>query len=642
VKRAFIIGLFAAALASSACASDPGRPKIFSTDWLDDQGKSISDVHARLRGAQPGASADLVVAVAGNNDKIIGLPLSGGAQWTHQHALDTRPIIAGGVVVASGGNEVFALDAATGKKLWARPTGGVPLLGAGDDGAITAVSLSRGGGSTLLIVGRDGAVRRQIETDKAIGDPAVVAGVVFVPWANQYVSAIDPATGDEIGRVTLRDKVSRALTIGGTLYFGELAYVRFDERIGQASRGNASRVAIPSRELPGTPRLLVPGTERLPPAANARDRDRLFARPSGGEGQLGVDSNRFYASYFRLAFGFDSQKGNLGWVHTHGADLIGGEAIPGGLLVCDETGKLTMLDARTGSVAAEKSFGEPIRSCVVQADSFRAPGASNAAPPLVQQITDALLTREASLATAHRLLLRELATMDDEIATKTLIELASDPRTSPVVVTDARAALATRRNGAGHMIAALGRHYDYLKDILTGPPVGPLADALAAMKETKAAPLLAAHLLDPNIPDEDVRRAGAALAVLATPAEKKPLETFFAMYRGSAETEDVGMAVGSVGEALLRIDPKGGRATVEAAVKDRMTIDATRQRLQALLTAQPAPAPSSEATPPEDKPADKKPADKPGEKKPADKPAEKKPAEKPAEKKPAEKPAEKK
>ena len=473
MKRALTIGLVALGLATSACASDPGRPKIFSTDWVDDQGRSIGDVQNRLRGARPGASADLVVAVAGNNDKILGLPLAGGSPWTFQHALDTRPIIAGGVVVASGGNEVFALDAATGKQLWARPTGGVPLLGAGDDGAITAVSLSRGGGSTLLIVGRDGAVKRQIETDKALGDPAVVAGIVFVPWQNQYVSAIDPSTGDELGRVVLRDKVSRALSIGGTLYFGELGYVRFDERISQASRGGASRVVIPSRELPGTPRLLVPGTERLPPAANARDRDRLFARPSSGDGQLGVDSNRFYASYFRLAFGFDAQKGNLGWVHTHGADLIGGEAIAGGVLVCDETGKLTVLDARTGVVSAEKSFGQPIQSCVVQADSWRAPAATNAAPALVQQITDALLTREASLATAHRLLLRELATMEDEIATKTLIDLASDPKTSPVVVTDARAALAARRNGAGHMMTALGRRYDYLKDVLTGPPVGP-------------------------------------------------------------------------------------------------------------------------------------------------------------------------
>jgi hypothetical protein len=206
-------------------------------------------------------------------------------------------------------------------------------------------------------------------------------------------------------------------------------------------------------------------------------------------------------------------------------------------------------------------------------------------------------------------------------------------------------------------MTALGRRYDYLKDVLTGPPVGPIADALAAMKETKAAPLLAGHLLDPNLSDEDVRRAAAALAVLATPAEKKPLESFFAMYRGTSETEDVHTAVGHVGEALVRIDPKGGRATVEAAVKDRMTLEPIRGRLSAILSAAPAADASTEPSNDKsgDKPADKatppakpgdKPAAKPTEKKPADKPAEKpaekKPADKPAEKKPAEKPADKK
>ena len=83
MKRALFIGLLGFGLATSACASDPGRPKIFSTDWVDDQGRSIGDVQNRLRGARPGASADLVVAVAGNNDKILGLPLAGGSPWTY-------------------------------------------------------------------------------------------------------------------------------------------------------------------------------------------------------------------------------------------------------------------------------------------------------------------------------------------------------------------------------------------------------------------------------------------------------------------------------------------------------------------------------------------------------------------------------
>ena len=174
-------------LAVVSCAGDPGRPKTFSTDWLDDQGKTISEVERRLRNAKAGPSTDLVVSVSSDGTKIIGTPLTDGAQWTVTHALDARPIIAGGVVVLSGDKEIAAFEASSGKRLWARPTGGMGLLGVGDDGNLTAVTFSRSGGSTLLIVGRDGSVKRQIETDKAIGDPAVVGGVVFVAGAYWYV-----------------------------------------------------------------------------------------------------------------------------------------------------------------------------------------------------------------------------------------------------------------------------------------------------------------------------------------------------------------------------------------------------------------------------------------------------------------------
>ncbi len=588
--KATAIALLLGSAAASGCGGSHTGPKTFSTDWVDDQGKSIADVQARLRGARPGATADLVVSVAGNGDKIIGTPLGDGAQWSASHALDARPIIAGGVVVVSGSNEVAALDAKSGKKLWARPTGGLPLLGAGDDGNLTAVTLSRSGGSTLLIVGRDGSVKRQIETDKSLGAPAVVAGIVFVPWANQYVSAIDAATGDEIGRVTLRDKVSRAIAIGGTLYFGEMAYVRFDDKIVGASRGQANRVSIPTRELPGTPRMLVPGNEKVAAVANARDRDRLFGRPDGASEPLAVDSGQFYGTYYRLVFGFESQKGRLSWVRTHPHDMIGGEAVAGGIVLCDEEGKILALDAKTGQVAMEKPIGEPIKSCVVQADTYQTPRPSGAGPSLGQQITDAVTVREATLATAQRLLVRELATLEDESATKTLIDIASDPRSVPVLVEDARAALATRRNGASYMLAALGKHYDYLHDVLRSPPVGPIADALAAMKEPAAAPLVAAHLFDPAITDDDVKRAAGALATIATAKELPQLKQFFAMYRGTASSDEVALAVGSVAEAMLRLDAKGSRPMIEAAAKDPMTKEVAKTRLAALLTAAPATA----------------------------------------------------
>ncbi len=578
------LGLTVSALACGG--GDSMRPRTFSTDWLDDQGKSIAAVQARLKGAPAGATADLVVAVAGEkNDKLIGAPLSGGSRWSFQHPLDARPMIIGSIVLGSGNGEIFALDATNGRRLWARSTGGLALLGAGDDGTLTAVTLSRGTGSVILVIGRDGAVKREIETDKQLGDPAVVGGVILVPWANQYVSAIDALTGDELGRVTLRDKVTRADQIGGAVYFAEVAMVRFDEKIAMASQGGASRIAIPARELPGTPRLFAPGTEKLPAVANARDRDRLFARPSAPTGPLGIDSGRFYASYFRLVYGVESSRGQLAWVHTHASDVIGADAVQGGVLLCDEDGKIVVLDARTGQVSYQSTFGEPIKSCVAHADTYRSLPPPGGAPSLAAQIAEAVSNREATLATGQRLLLRELGTLEDDSATKTLIDLTSDSRTAPVLVTDARAALATRRNGSQFMLAALGKHYDFLRDILASPPVGPIADALAAMNEPKGASLLASHLLDPAISDDDVHRAAVALATLATKDELPMLRSFFAMYRGTAESEEMGLAVARAGEAILRLDPKEGRALLEHAAKDPTTVAIARPRLEALLAA---------------------------------------------------------
>lgn len=249
--------------------------------------------------------------------------------------------------------------------------------------------------------------------------------------------------------------------------------VRFDDKIAMASQGGASRVAIPTRELPGTPRLFAPGTEKLPAVANARDRDRLFARPSAPTGPLGIDSGRFNASDLRLVYGFESSRGQLAWVHTHASDVIGADAVQGGVLLCDEEGEIVVLDARTGQVTYEGSFGEPIKSCVAHADTYKALPPPGRGPSLGHQIHEAVASREANLATGQRLLLRELGTLEeDQSATRTLIHL-SDPRTAPVLVADARAALATRRNGTSFMLTALGKQDHFLRDVLRGRPSAP-------------------------------------------------------------------------------------------------------------------------------------------------------------------------
>jgi len=121
--------------------------------------------------------------------------------------------------------------------------------------------------------------------------------------------------------------------------------------------------------------------------------------------------------------------------------------------------------------------------------------------------------------------------------------------------------------------------------VLRAPPVGPIAQALGAMKDRAASPLLASHLLDPADTDDDVMRAAAALAVIAGPDEAIPLREFLAMYRANAGNDDLAGAVVSVGQALMSIDDKAGRALVEWAATEPNTVPYARDRLQALISA---------------------------------------------------------
>jgi outer membrane protein assembly factor BamB len=325
---------------------------------------------------------------------------------------------------------------------------------------------------------------------------------------------------------------------------------------------------------------MASGEEKLGPVANALDKTRMYARPTTNE-PIAFDSSRFYGTYFRLAMAFDTQSTKLAWVYSDKVDLVGGAAGPGVFVACDEDGKVSVLDAATGGIERELSLGAPVKSCTVQADGL-APQAATPPPPLAQQIGAAVTNRDSEMVAGQRLLLRELATLEDENVTKTLVDLASNPLTAPILIADSRAALAARRTGAKYMLEALARHYDFLHDVLLTPPVGPMAQALAAMKEKAAAPLLAAHLLDPADTDDDVQRAAEALVDLGSPAQIAALKQFITLYRAGADSEAVALGVISAGQSLLVYGGTDGRKLVDATIADPMTLDAIKARLSAI------------------------------------------------------------
>lgn len=581
-----------AALVSSAlcgCGSAGGAAggSAFSRDWQSDAGESIAHVEAKLRNAP--RPPDVAVVVGVTADGLVGSALPSGSVWRRAGAVDVLPAVApDGVVVASSGGQAFALDGKTGQPLWSVAVAPLVLRGAADDGKFSVLSLGkpRASESRLIAVDRSGRVVLDQSSPTELGRPAVRAGVAFVPWGGQYVSAIDVASGSEVGRLLTRDLPTHALDVGGTLYFGQYALVRLDQHIKYAESFQATRYMFKPRELPGNPVWLGNGLELPLLDRTARAKIRLFAQPESTDKGITIASNSYAGSYFRALYGFALGDGHLLWADALPADVIGGGAAASGFAFCDETGKVHLYAADGGS-GPVADLGQKLVACAVGASALHVSGTPRGS--LATQIERSFAQFDPDMASAEALLIAELGKLEDPAVTRILIALAEDARVPPKQRQAARVLLSKRKNGAEFMLAALEHHYDFVSGD-QAPPVGPLADALSGLRDERAAAPLARHLNDPADSIDDVARAATALEVLATSAEKRELMTFFALYRATADEPPLVSAVQSVAAALMRVGGPEGHALVERAVADPLTRPEVQQGLAKLVTPKPAPA----------------------------------------------------
>ena len=295
-------------------------------------------------------------------------------------SVDSAPVIAGDVVVVRSGKELVGIDARNGKLLWKVKAGGRELVGADDDGRFTVLSLASasGGEGRVLGVDRQGSVALELESSEPVGRPAALGGVAFVPWGEQYVSAIDIESGDALGRLLLRDLVSHALDLGTSLYFGEKALVRFDEKIAFAVTGQANRFEFTPRELPGKPGWLGSGTEPARLDRSARAKIRVYAAPQARADRIGLANGAYAASYFRVVYALAEGDGRLVFTDALPADALGGAAAASGFVFCDASGKVRLYDS-TGGTGPELDLGARLVACTVDASGLESRHAASRA-----------------------------------------------------------------------------------------------------------------------------------------------------------------------------------------------------------------------------------------------------------------------
>ncbi len=576
---------FTLALAFTLAAGCGGASIGLSPTFPDNQPAALGDVVSRVQ-ADDAHPRPMAVGLSG--DHLYAYDLSAGRMLWNVPVEDPRtaPSIAGDLVVLHEGNRVVARRLTDGGAAFTVADQDFRLAGAAGEGPLAAIVLSTGGGvgarSRVLIV-RGGGIDSAIELDSAAGVPAVRGGLVFLPWGNQNVSVIDPATGREAARLRFMEGVvghARATDAG--VFFGQQGVGRVAAEVPQGVGWFQPDV----QALPGQPPLWRDAY--APPAGprSAEHRIRLVWTPQPGEGAVQATDGTLYMSFYRLVFGLAQDDLTPRFVYEHPADIVGATAREGGVLLADADGGLTYLDAQ-GRPRWSAETGQHPSVVALRIGGFTPPDEAPAAalPPLADQLLGAAMNTDTRLVPGRAYAVRLLAAQPAEGVTERLIVLCDDASLPAELHGAACDALSTRDVGSDAVLAALERHASFLTGT-HAPPVGALAMAAAQQNERRAVPLLLAQLRDPETPDAALVPLADALARLGDDSAMEPLSDFLWLYHADSNDETLAQGLGAVGRALIALGGPSGREEVQRVSDAPFTTPEVRAQLTAALQAE--------------------------------------------------------
>jgi outer membrane protein assembly factor BamB len=602
---------------SGACASAPAA---FGARFPDNVDHALTSMVQRVSAAPARNPLPIAVGVSSTN-QLYAYDLAGRrVLWQAQSQPRFAPLLAGSLVVIQEGKRVVGLDLKTGVSRFQFDTAGMNLVGADGEGDAAVITLGSGQGTfakARVVFISGGARAWTRELNFPVGVPALVGGVVLIPWSNQYLSGLEASSGNEFARLRTREGViSHAFVSGGHVYAGsEHGIAELSRDIVATNLTAGPHYAPPQQELPGRPFFLrdAYSSTPLPAAESAQNRVRLTWRPELASAQtVTLAGGNLYLVFYRFLFALDPKDLSLHWVYTHEVDLVGARAQADGILVADARGQLRYLSAASGATLWQEQNAPPSLDLEFPGDQSAVGSGSHptmAQIDLRKQLAAAAQDADSRLVPVRLLAVQLLAQLPDPAATQDLLALCEDDRTTIAIRKAACNALRERKTGNEHVLAALARHASFLAGT-SAPPVGALAKAAATENEVRAAPLLIAHLQDPGTPTPGLPEVVQALGDLKDPSVAAALAEFLLLYHADPVDEHLAHALELVPDALVKLQGEQARPALLRVAEDSLgaggTQDAARKALvkldaQAKATEQgsaPAAASAEPAAPP--------------------------------------------
>jgi hypothetical protein len=469
---------------------------------------------------------EIALMVSKDRAALRGVSLATGTTWNLNHRVDAFVITQDAVLIL-GDEELASVDLATGALRFRRSVGPLVMVGAAGGGDLTAVVLRTADTrrTDLLAINHRGSVLQQWETEERLGTPAVFGPMVWVPWRDTFVSALDPLSGTEVARASSDARVRDAYVFENSLWVGEMSFASLERGVRLPPlRGIAGVQDVPL--LDAKPRSIA--EKRVP---------FLYgALPRTGE-MTETRDNTHYMVMSGVLVALRTNDREIRWLRKVDTEVIDAAPVEGGVVTCGKNGSVERVNSRGVSTTIVPK-GEEIAQCLLHAH-LPMP-ATQALEPSIEpyaQILDGDV--EARL---QRFALLQLGARGDERATQLLLEKALDPGFVAKHDASLREAL-TRVTGKQALRAffqrdTLGVHV----------PIGTIALAYVQTGESTAS--IAELLLRPQTAERELPLLAKAVGLTN---DRGALRDFFVLYRVGDRGESMTQALIESATAMLRL-----------------------------------------------------------------------------------------
>ncbi|HEY6876538.1 MAG TPA: hypothetical protein VI299_00915 [Polyangiales bacterium] len=542
------------------------------TPMFPNGGPQLTHALARAHAGGHHAQSTIVLGVSDAPRAVFAYDVAAGKMLFREDAqVNGLPSVAGELAVVPEATRVTVRRLRDGAVIKELPLDGMHLVGADGDGTVAAVVLSTGGSiktRSRLVIFAGEQVRSDREIERALGVPAVMGGLAFVPHQRVHLSVIDPG-GREIARARIREDVaSQAFRHQGEIYFGEHGFYRLDE---ESERGPAAGARYwkfaPKRKLPGAPPLFMDSNAPPPPIESALYRVALSALPGASEsGALSLADDALYLAFYKQLFSLSPEGASAHWVYETESDLVGIRSVPGGIITVNAEGVLTALDAR-GRPTLQQELGVKPLAARIRAESLPGSATDSESKALTAQLDEAARNPDTRLVPSRAFAAQLLGPIADDDAARALITLCTDDDGPARVRDQACASLGARTFASQAVLDALGTHPNYLERAPM-PKVGALASAALHAHDERAAPLLAAQLAEPALPLADLPPLFHALAGLGDISTAPAIANFVRLYHADASDDEFERALVVGMDALITLDPAQAQTALGAIATD--------------------------------------------------------------------------